>query len=257
MIDAVFFDIDGTLIPFETHKMSEATIEALKAVRAKGVKLFIATGRHISEMEELKKYPYFDGYITLNGCYCYNDDGVYYKMPLLKEDVNLLIDKALEMTIPLALIDEFTMTVNYLDDYVVRAANYADVPIPKVQDPKLLRDQELYQAVLYGGPQEEDELLNAGKALTASRWHPDFVDIGRANTSKSGGIIKTCEIYGFDIQNCMAFGDGGNDIPMLETVGIGIAMGNAKDDVKAIAKEVTLDAIDDGIIASFKKHGLL
>ena len=85
MIEAIFFDIDGTLLSFKTHKMTERLQKALIEARKNGIKLFIATGRHVSEMEELEQYPYFDGNITLNGGYCVNKNGVYYKENIIKK----------------------------------------------------------------------------------------------------------------------------------------------------------------------------
>ena len=70
MVKAIFFDIDGTLVSFETHKIPASTQEALKALRDKGIKIFIATGRPqclINNLGDLE----FDGYITVNGSYCF------------------------------------------------------------------------------------------------------------------------------------------------------------------------------------------
>ena len=53
--------------------------------------------------------------------------------------------------------------------------------------------------------------------------------------------------YGFTKDNAIAFGDGHNDIEMLETVGMGIAMGNAKDEVKAKANAVCKPVDEDGV----------
>lgn len=69
MVKAIFFDIDGTLVSFETHKIPASTQEALKTLRDKGIKIFIATGRPqclINNLGDLE----FDGYITVNGSYC-------------------------------------------------------------------------------------------------------------------------------------------------------------------------------------------
>ena len=66
MVKAIFFDIDGTLVSFETHKIPASTQEALKTLRDKGIKIFIATGRPqclINNLGDLE----FDGYITVNG----------------------------------------------------------------------------------------------------------------------------------------------------------------------------------------------
>ena len=74
MTKALFFDIDGTLVSFETHRIPSSTIEALEAAHAKGLKIFIATGRPkaiINNLSELQDRNLIDGYITMNGAYCF------------------------------------------------------------------------------------------------------------------------------------------------------------------------------------------
>ena len=66
MVKAIFFDIDGTLVSFKTHEVPRSTIDALDILRKKGIKVFIATGRHYSSINNLGNLT-FDGYITLNG----------------------------------------------------------------------------------------------------------------------------------------------------------------------------------------------
>ncbi len=60
-----------------------------------------------------------------------------------------------------------------------------------------------------------------------------------------------------DLRNAMAFGDGGNDIPMLQAVPIGVAMGNSSDTVKQAASYVTADYDDDGISKALSYFGLI
>ena len=66
MIKAVFFDIDGTLVSFKTHAIPQSTIEALAALRERGIKVFIATGRPLVAINNLGDQV-FDGYVTMNG----------------------------------------------------------------------------------------------------------------------------------------------------------------------------------------------
>ena len=76
-IKAAFFDIDGTLLPFQAKKLPDSTLRALDALRKNGVKTFIATGRppvHLPYLHALDGIP-FDGYVTMNGQYCYMADG--------------------------------------------------------------------------------------------------------------------------------------------------------------------------------------
>ena len=69
MIKAIFFDIDGTLVSFNTHRIPDSTRKAIETIKNRGIKVFIATGRHISVINNLDNIE-FDGYITLNVCYC-------------------------------------------------------------------------------------------------------------------------------------------------------------------------------------------
>ena len=77
MIKALFFDIDGTLVSFKTHQIPVSTIEALEAAKAKGIQIFISTGRPrviINNLAALQERKLIDGYITMNGAYCFVDD---------------------------------------------------------------------------------------------------------------------------------------------------------------------------------------
>ena len=82
MTKALFFDIDGTLVSFETHRIPPSTIEALEAAHAKGLKIFIATGRPkaiINNLSELQDRNLIDGYITMNGAYCLSENKLFTK----------------------------------------------------------------------------------------------------------------------------------------------------------------------------------
>ena len=71
-IKAIFFDIDGTLVSFETHEIPQSTIEAIQEAKHKGVKIFIATGRPVTLINNIKAVEHLvDGYITFNGAYCF------------------------------------------------------------------------------------------------------------------------------------------------------------------------------------------
>ena len=78
-----------------------------------------------------------------------------------------------------------------------------------------------------------------------------------AGIDKATGMEEFMRSYGFSAAEVAAFGDGGNDIAMLRFAGIGVAMGNANDEVKAMADYVTDDVDHDGIMNALLHFGIL
>ena len=88
-------------------------------------------------------------------------------------------------------------------------------------------------------------------------WWNRAVDIIPTDGGKGRGIEKMLEYYHFDKSQAMAFGDGNNDIEMLKSVGHGVAMANASDELKAIADDVCGDVAEDGIYYYCLEHGMI
>ena len=74
-----------------------------------------------------------------------------------------------------------------------------------------------------------------------------------ANITKASGLVELCEFLGLDISETVAIGDAHNDTEILQTAGLGIAMGNASDEIKKLADFVTLDNDSDGVAAAIEK----
>jgi hydroxymethylpyrimidine pyrophosphatase-like HAD family hydrolase len=79
-----------------------------------------------------------------------------------------------------------------------------------------------------------------------------FTDVVPVGGNKSIGMEKILAYFGISREETMAFGDGGNDIPMLEYAGIGVAMGNASEEVQRHADFVTSGVDDEGIVHALK-----
>ena len=108
-------------------------------------------------------------------------------------------------------------------------------------------------------PKETDEEVfsNVLTHCDTVRWHPLFTDIVKKGINKSTGIDEVSRYFGIKLEDTIAFGDGGNDIPMLKHAGLGIAMGNASERVQAAADFVTTSVDDDGIAYALKHFGLI
>lgn len=258
MTRAIFFDIDGTLISFKTHTIPQPTIDAINQLKQKGVKVFIATGRSFSDIGDLCGLE-FDGYITANGAYCITPDNqVIFENLIDQENLNALAEYIKDKPFACAMMTDKGNFANYIDDSAMVLYDLVDIAIPKVEPIEETIKKKVFQIDAFITKEDEADLLS--KALTkceATRWHPAFADINVINNNKSTGIDKFIEHFGIDISETMALGDGGNDIAMLKHVAVGIAMGNANDNVKDIADYITDSVDDNGVVNALKHFGVL
>lgn len=258
MIKAIFFDIDGTLVSFNTHRISDSTRKAIETIRNKGVKVFIATGRHISVINNLDNME-FDGYITLNGCYCLQGrDKVIFKKSIDQADVNSFIDYLQqEREFPCLFVKEHKLSLNYIDEEVKFLMNLLKQDLHRIEDLDYYRDKELFQLTAFFKDYQEEEIMSRLSHCSVMRWYPTFADIIAKGVDKSVGIDQFCDYYGFSLEETMAFGDGGNDIEMLRHAGIGVAMGNAREEVQQAADYVTDSVDNDGVFKALKHFELV
>ena len=112
MIKAAFFDVDGTLVSFNTHKISELSKKAILTLKQKNIKVFVATGRALYQIDNLDNME-FDGYITFNGSACYIDKKEIYKITLNKNDIKNLCSYLKNNNLPCSIMtskDVYTNT---------------------------------------------------------------------------------------------------------------------------------------------------
>lgn len=260
MVKAVFFDIDGTLVSFRTHTIPESARKALASLREKGVKVFIATGRPKVLMMKAVEGLTFDGYITLNGAYCFTaEQKDIYKGCIPEEDIERLIQYHKQRpNVPFVFVHDDTWFITGVNEAVRQVADLIKISVPPVCPVEEARGKEIMQIMGYFREDENLEIFShVLKHCEPMRWYPLFADIIARGNSKSHGIDKVIEYYGIDLKDTMAFGDGGNDIPMLRHAGIGIAMGNAAPEVQNAADYVTSSVDEDGILNALKHFGIL
>lgn len=258
MLKAVFFDIDGTLISFRTHKMPGTTLRALQMLRRRGVRLFIATGRAPKSTEFLKEYFDFDGTVSFNGQYCFDRNGVICRNPLPAEAVRNAVPYMAQNRIACCFETLEKNVFNLVDQRVLDLLALVGMAhvVPECADVSDL-NADVYQLTAYVSAAQESGLMRLLPECRAVRWYPTFVNIIAGNGGKPAGIAKVCEKYGLGVDEIMAFGDGGNDVDMLRFAGTGVAMGNAADGVKQAADYVTADIDDDGIFKALKHFGVI
>ncbi|MBA9025038.1 Cof-type HAD-IIB family hydrolase [Peribacillus huizhouensis] len=254
----VFFDIDGTLLDHE-KTLPASTKAAIKQLQENGVYVAIATGRAPFMFESLREELDIESFVSFNGQYVVFENEVIYKNPLSFNELERLHEMARENEeTSLVFMNEKTMKASVIhSDRIEEALGTLKFPHPERQD-DFYHDKEIYQT-LYFCTAEEEEALITGKfdKFKFIRWHDLSIDVLPFGGSKAEGIKQFVKKAGFDMENVYAFGDGLNDIEMLETVGHGVAMGNAVDEVKKHADFVTKDVSEEGILYGLRQVGLI
>ena len=174
MVKAIFFDIDGTLISFKTHKIPQSTIKALNELHNKGIKLFICTGRPPADIKFLTKelHDLFDGYITLNGQYCYDkNDNIIHEQTLDKNDLTVLTDYLKDKDIACGFIEldyfYYNLRNQYLDDFDKALGGTA--PKRFVDSMQRIYTHKTYQLNLFLPEEDEAPELPLGQMVPFRR----------------------------------------------------------------------------------------
>lgn len=254
---AVFFDIDGTLLSHNTNTVPSSALDAIRQLRARGILVFLATGRQKALLEQLPQLAEleYDGAVTLNGGYCYDSTGRIFHSPICREDIAALLDYLDRAPIPCGFIGEEISYQNFHDHRVrtVHAAIHS--PLLPLGDLRRGLAEPVYQVLLYLTPDEP--MPSCMPHCRTTRWNTGGLDIIPAEGGKALGIQKVLEHYGIAREQTMAFGDGENDLDMFGAVGCAVAMGNAVPEAKAAADYVTLEVDRHGIAAALKHFGLI
>ena len=106
---------------------------------------------------------------------------------------------------------------------------------------------DIYQIMCSCRKEEYDQILEGTKETQITAWWDKAADIIPLNCGKGNAVNAVLDYYGFSKEEAIAFGDGENDIEMLEAVGTGVAMGNARDTVKVRAAAICRPVEEDGV----------
>ena len=255
MIKALFFDIDGTLVSFNTHKIAQSTIDGLNIAKERGIKIFISTGRPLSFINNLNEIEHLiDGYITTNGSYNFMGNSVISMHSIPKEEVLTLVGYLNQHEYPAILVGtDNTAVINHkpiVDRIVIDTLNITTIDY--TTSAEMVLQQDILQITPFITQEQQDIIMPQIPHCASERWHPEFIDTVNKQASKGKALSDIVAYNDLLISETMAFGDGGNDISMLLKAGVGVAMGNANDNVKAMANYVTSSTDDDGIYKALK-----
>ena len=263
----IAFDLDGTLLDGR-KQVSPENLRALEAAAESGAVVAAATGRIIGGIpEEIRSLPFLRYYISVNGAYVYDtlEDRVLYrgeipvKMALAlcryMDALSVLYDcyqdnRGWMSGDMYGRIDEFFGEERYVLDLVRRLRT----PVPNLAETLEVRGRPVQKMQMYFLPEQMSERTRQletlagrfpGLAVTTSFWNN--IEINSLDADKGLALKALCGRLGLDMGQTMAFGDGSNDINMLRAAGLGVAMANAAEAVKAAADMETGDNEHSGV----------
>lgn len=267
----IALDLDATLLD-SRKKISQRNLDALERVRQMGILMVPVTGRPAQGLPQaVLDLPGLRYVVTSNGATVRD----------LKEG-RYLLEKHLTPQTSLAILDacrEYKMIrevfregVGYLTrvDYDILMDRYAGTPmweyvlgtrqaLPGSLEDFLREDDRPVEELFFltGSPEEKEALrerLSTLPDIAFADPFPKDLEVMAGGIDKGETFLWLLDHLGIRPEETIAMGDGGSDIPLLRAAGIGIAMDNALDYVKAAADDVTASCDADGVALALEKY---
>ena len=258
MIKAVFLDIDGTMVAIGEKQMRPSLVEAFDRLHAAGIKVFVASGRSRFIISNLRDYP-FDGYITMNGGLATIGDEVICSVPIERKLSVELARRIEESGISSTVFCADGVGINHEDEISRMVFGLIHLPpFPLLDIVENAKVRDVYEYTIFMDEATRMKYFaDMADKLNWERWHPQFLDIMSPKASKGDAMCKIAEALGLGRDEIMAFGDGGNDLTMIQMAGIGVAMGNGNESVKTAADYITDSVDNDGVVTALEHFGLI
>ncbi|MDN3452790.1 MULTISPECIES: Cof-type HAD-IIB family hydrolase [unclassified Psychrobacter] len=225
----IFFDIDDTLS--RNGIIAEHNKTTLEQLAETDIKLVISTGRSKAILPDdilaLLDADILDAIICMNGQYSFDKNGLISHYPLSAEQT----DKIAKLCLKSDFIHKFDSATHIAwSGENERLREFNAITPNSIVNPEYYKSNTVYQCSVFFNNQEDkmQDVDFAQYDLKLVHWHQIGADILPAEASKARGIKDVCEYYAVDASECMAFGDGMNDLEMFDLVGFAIAMGDAQ-----------------------------
>ena len=263
MYKLIAIDMDGTLLR-EDKTISDRTKEAIKKAIEKGVKIVLASGRPIEGLvrylEELQLVTEEDYVMSFNGSVIQNvkTKEIISKNILKGSDLKVLYKLAQQIGVNIHAFTKQGCVTPVMNEYTKLEGSINGIEVHEMDFNKIDDDEDVIK-VMFIDPEpvlaEAIEKIPAHtyEDFTVVRSAPYFLEFLNKASSKGTGVKALAEHLGILKEEVICIGDAGNDLDMIEFAGLGVAMGNAFEEVKAAADYITLDNNSDGVAHVIEK----
>jgi Cof subfamily protein (haloacid dehalogenase superfamily) len=247
----IAFDLDGTLVVKRDKKINENIIKIINKLKTQDYIIGIITGRNYQQFQNLEIDFDYDFLSLLNGAYIEVGDTVLANQTFSNDQVEYIFKliKQGQFSHGISSLEEVLVKEN--DENVMKAMEIFDLPTPRVV--KTFDGIGIYQVMIY----EEHHLLHDIKdELNNYDVHQSdqfSFDICNKGITKGKALEQVIKHFEVDPKNTIAFGDGDNDISMIKFANVGVAMGNASDNLKEVADEIVPSVDELGVLEKLKE----
>lgn len=263
MYKLLAIDLDGTLLKND-KTISENNCKAINKAIQKGIKVVLATGRPIDGIrkyiEKLNLLDKDDFSVAFNGAAVQNNKTkeIIYREILNKFDLNYLYNLSKELGVNIHVLTKDGCITPKSSKYSIYESKLNDIPLKILDFNKINDNINLIKIMMI----DEENILDSAikkfpkdiyEKYTVLRSEPFFLEFLNKNTNKAQGIKKIAERFNIKKDEIICVGDSGNDVHMIEYAGLGVAMGNAKKELKKIANYITDTNENDGVAKVIKK----
>lgn len=254
-------DMDGTLLN-DQKEITPGNLAAIRAARQKGLLFTLCTGRSLKSIQPYaRQLELTEPIILYNGAMLCRpgSDQVLYHQPLSFCDALEILRLGEKYGTTLCIWSNNQLYGNVFNQRLLRYKTLSGVEPLLMADPHLLAQQGITKILWYDDKEklrriQEDLAGFPFSSVTFCTSSPEYLEFFNSRTSKGAAMKRLGELYHISPQEMIAVGDGFNDLSMLTQAGLGIAMKNAQEGVKAAAKAVTSRTNnEDGIAEILKK----
>ncbi|WAH36165.1 Cof-type HAD-IIB family hydrolase [Alicyclobacillus dauci] len=257
---AMFFNIDGTIISPNTERVSDSVKAAIDELHANGVTPILVSGRPPFAIQPVAEELSIHTYIAFNGGLAFHDGEIIYNRPIDKA----IIEKMVQMSAQL----NHSLVFPGIDGYFTTERNESTwssiqelfTRVAPLVDPDYWKTHDIYQIELIGKSEQVHHYVEEfQRDLHFYSWHihKNATNVNPIENSKAIAMTRVLKHLSIDIADSIAIGDGPNDVEMIETANIGIAMGNACESLKRAANYVTATVWDDGAVHALRHFNLI
>ncbi|KRM57704.1 hypothetical protein C5L31_000518 [Secundilactobacillus malefermentans] len=251
----VFFDLDNTLLNADT-KLDNEVADAMSQLRQNGIVPVISSGRNIFEIQTIMDKAGIDTVVSANGSYVINHGQPIYESKITDEQIERFSKIATEHGNSFVVLNDQTSRLNKFTQMAQNAFDNVNSPVPTV-DANFYKTNPIYMMIILTDSEDDFYRQTFENDFTFYRNTPFSMDVVAQGGSKKVGIKKLLELPEYSGVPTYAFGDGNNDIAMLEAVDHPVAMGNALPHVKPYAEFVTTNNTNHGIVNGLKHFKLI